>query len=317
MESARQIRALSLLRHACQGCGGSCQGVRVRPVGDAEKAHIEALGAQLAIVDPWEDSALRQVDGQCVFLDDTRRCRIHTTFGAEAKPRICRQYPHVLLETEAELRAGIDPGCYTAWRTWRTEAPRELEAYGAAQVRFDPAQQQPEAALLSLTGRPGATVARLLQTLCPGEPEGREGLPKGLSGRLVSRIQGAGLGTAIEQPDAGPSLRDALRPVVAAFARFDAASPPPWPALDTDQDAWAVETTRRMVFLRLAPQLPVPGSALLVLAGAVACAWADPRPEAFGPALAAWTRGLRAPAFWRALVPQPDVLQWLATGQVA
>ena len=37
--------------------------------------------------------------GSCVFLDDERRCIIHATIAAEAKPRICRLFPYQFTET--------------------------------------------------------------------------------------------------------------------------------------------------------------------------------------------------------------------------
>jgi hypothetical protein len=85
--------------------------------------------------------------------------------------------------------------------------------------------------------------------------------------------------------------------------------------LSPAEDAWAVESTRRMVYLRLAAEIPWgAGIALLVLSGAVICAWADPEPDAFGPALASWNRAIRAQPFWARLLPDQPRLQWLAQG---
>lgn len=39
------------------------------------------------------------VDGQCIFLNPDQRCDIHARFGSEAKPLICRQYPHLAVKT--------------------------------------------------------------------------------------------------------------------------------------------------------------------------------------------------------------------------
>jgi hypothetical protein len=89
-----------------------------------------------------------------------------------------------------------------------------------------------------------------------------------------------------------------------------------WPALSPEQEAWALDVVRRMVLLRLlhATRLAPHPAALLLLAGALSCAMADPRPEVFGPAVAAWTRALRAPGFRAALVPNGAVMGWLVGG---
>ena len=53
---------------------------------------------------------------------------------------------------------------------------------------------------------------------------------------------------------------------------------------------------------------------VIVTSGAIACGWADARPEVFGPALSSWAKAMRHRAFWAALVPRPETLSWLATG---
>ena len=308
------IQALSELRHACLGCGGSCRGVNVRLVGDDEPARVAQLAEQLGVERPIEGGALRQVDGSCVFLDDELRCRIHARFGAEAKPRVCRQYPTVVVHTESGLRAGIDPGCYTAWRTWRDGPEIDVEAFVAGRAELDERQAGFERGLLALLDRPDATIAALVGALCPGAPDAT-GLPVGFAGRLVERLHTADVAGLIARPEAGPSLRASLQPLGAAVRGWSPAKPPTWRPLEGEAEAWALEVVRRTLYLRTSAHIPfVQGVALLTVAGAVACGWADPRMEAYGPALAGWSRALRAPAFWRALVPDPGALLWLATG---
>jgi Fe-S-cluster containining protein len=305
-----KVTVLAPPRHACLGCGGSCQGVRVRLIGD-EVTRIPAIAATLGVEQPVVDGVLRQVDGRCVFLDDANRCRIHAAHGSAAKPWICRQYPLVVARTEAGDRLGIDPGCYTAWSTWRDGPAVEVDEFAANKAERDSATAQEEQAFLGLARN--GTVSGLLGALIPGGDPAAEALPNGLAGRWITRLQHAP-SAMVDRPENGPSFRGALLPVLAAATTWSPDSPPPWPILAAPEDAWAVEVARRLVFLRLIPHLPVRGTALLALLGAVACAWADPRPERFGPAMSAWSRALRVPAFWSRIVPGPAELQWLATG---
>lgn len=309
------IQALSELRHACLGCGGSCRGVNVRLVGDDEPARIAKLADELGVERAIEGGALRQLDGSCVFLDEQLRCRIHARFGAEAKPRICRQYPTVVVHTESGLRAGIDPGCYTAWRTWRDGPEIDVEAFVGGRADLDAREAGIERGLLALIDRPGASIASTVGALCPGAPDST-GLPAGFASRLVERLHTADLAGLIARPEAGPSLRGSLRPLADAVRGWSPAKPPPWPTQAPEEvEAWGLEVLRRTLYLRTAAHIPfVQGVALLTVAGTVACSWTDPRIEAFGPAMAGWSRALRAPAFWRALVPDPGALLWLATG---
>ena len=85
--------------------------------------------------------------------------------------------------------------------------------------------------------------------------------------------------------------------------------------LAPEQEAFAIELLRRLLFLRLLHAMPSVASAgLIAMLGAVAAGWADPEPEAFGRAMVAWGRVLRAPAFWMTLVPGPEQLRSLALG---
>lgn len=309
-----EIQALAPLRHACLGCGGSCRGVNVPLVGEDEIGRMVVLAYGLGIDNPIVDGALRLQDGACVFLDADARCRLHTRWGPEAKPRVCRQYPTVVVHTEAGARSGIDPGCYTAWKTWRTGPEVDVEAFVGAEATLDERQARYEAGLLGVTGQPGATIARLLEAMCPGKVDDT-GLPPGLAARMVERVQAADVPGLVARPEAGASFRAALAPLAASVGTWRADAPPVWRGLPAESEAWAVEVVRRTLHLRLSSRIPyVQGVALLVATGAVVCGWADARPEAFGPALAAWSRALRMPAFWRALTPDPAALLWLATG---
>lgn len=304
------------LRHACAGCGGSCRGVAVR-LFDDEEPGVRGAAEALGVEEPIVGGALRQVDGACVFLGEDARCRIHAAFGAAAKPRICRQYPVVAVRTEAGGRVGLDPGCYEAWRTWRDGPAVELGGLVGGAALLPPDEARAEAAVVAILGV-GTTVAAAIARLAGAAPPADGALPAGFAARLRARLVAMPWPALLGEPTGGASLRAALAPVAALAGSLveDPSRPLPWPTLDTEAEDFAIEATRRAVSLRvLRGTVPgAPPAALLTLCGVVACGWADPRIEAFGPALAAWTRALRAPPFRRALVPDAAAMQALAVG---
>lgn len=298
-------------RHACLGCGHCCTGAFVEVDAD-EARRIEALAPGLGVERPVVDGGLRFTDGHCVFLAEDNRCRLHAHHGAESKPHICRQYPFVAIETEDGPRAGIDPGCSTAWRTWRTGPRFVPDALRTSRRLLPPEQRGAERALLGAMAG-DATVAGLLHLLCTGTRGGPE-LPPGFAGRWIGRVKEARLREFLARPDTGRGLREALAPLPETIAALDPAAPPPW-RLPAQLDAWAVEVTRRTIFLRRAIGFPVvQGVALLTLGGAVLCGWASTSPERFGPAIAGWARIVRFRAIWGRLVPDAPSLAHLATG---
>ncbi len=287
-------------------------GVRVRLVSEEEDERVRALGAELGVESPVVDGRLRFVDGRCVFLDPAG-CRLHARYGAAAKPTICRQYPLVLVDTGAERRVGIDPGCYSAWATRDAPALASEEGLLGHHVPLDAAAARQEAAVGGILAAPGVTVAGALGALL-GVP-GATSLPPGFAGRWIARLQAADLAGLLARPETGDAVRIGLAPMMATLARLDPGAPPPWPALAPAEDAWAVEVSTRMVSLRLCASFPfVPGVALLALGGAVVVGWADPTPAAFGRGLAAWSRAMRAPPWWQAVVPGPEALRELVGG---
>ncbi len=297
------MHALEPVLHACHACGACCRGTRVRLIDD-EPERILAMAEALGVAEPISQGRLRAVDGVCVFLGPDSLCEIHRRFGAAAKPAVCRQYPLVLAETEAGDRVGVDPGCFSLVHTWRGGAPpAEDVPWLASSARRAP--DPGERAVLALLGRPGLGVQDALAALVGGA-EAREGVTE----RLIQRVRGAGLDALLSRPETGPSVRDALLPVIQAITAMDQGSP--HRALDPETDAFAVAMVRRQVYLRLASTVPMAQVvALLGLGGAALCARVDPAPDRFGPALAAWLRALRAPLFWTALLPDPDTLRWL------
>jgi Fe-S-cluster containining protein len=312
------VEILETLRHACHGCGGSCQGQVVRLMAQ-ERLRISAMAPALGIEDPMDGggSQLRQVEGVCVFLDANNRCRIHAEFGPDAKPRICQQYPVIVTRTESgATRLGLDPGCLTTWRSWRDGPEVEVTGAVANRVELSPHNAAAEEALVDLCGAPDATVARVLGTLT-GELPGDDALPAGFAGRWSAVLSRSPLAESLGRYGTSQVFQRHLLPVARGVAALDPRAPPPWPLLDAESEAFALEVCRRMLFLRLADHRGPPAAvAILTLGGAVACAWAHGGGgEVWATSLSAWTRALRSEVFWRTLFPDDALLRWLVTGR--
>jgi hypothetical protein len=319
---SQTVAALSEMRHQCGACGHCCHGHRIR-LEDDEIAIVEAHGVHFGVADPIVDGALRIEDDGCVFLDSDNLCKIHKVFGLTAKPRVCQQYPMRVSLTEDGYRVGIDPGCSNNWASWRTGPVSPFTSLVRPHDNRrppDPAERQ----LLSAACRPGMTVAGVLRVLAAaGGVSASEGeaddLPVGYASRLAQRLAAMNLPRFLAQPAVGHGIRSCLAHLPALIDALDPAAPPAWPGrLGVDEDAFALEVLKRHLFMRLGDEpLPEFGQAVVVLSGAVACGWADPRPEVFGQALSSWAKAVRHRAFWAALIPRPETLRWLITGQAA
>lgn len=96
------------VRFSCTRCGDCCRTWNVM-LGPGERDRIEGLdwtgrepdlvGATTVVETEAPGSGdrierlVRRDDGSCVFLGDDDRCRIHTHFGRDVKPVMCRMYP--------------------------------------------------------------------------------------------------------------------------------------------------------------------------------------------------------------------------------
>jgi lysine-N-methylase len=110
----------------CHSCSNCCREYAV-PVTEAERRRIEAQGwdkdAELAGQrfwkrhGPWWGRRYRLAhrrEGGCVFLGPDNRCRIHTRFGAEAKPLACQLFPFVLVPAGDHWRVSLRFACPSA-----------------------------------------------------------------------------------------------------------------------------------------------------------------------------------------------------------
>ena len=299
------------LRHACTTCGGSCSGVRVRVLEEQRVAQIEQFAATMGIDQPFVNGVLRQTEeGRCVFLDETHLCRIHAQYGADAKPLICRQYPIVGVRTETGERRGIDPGCYSAFQT-QNAAPVSLgEAFAWAHSEFPEPLARMEQALLSVVMSPDQTIDGALARLAG---EAQHHLPKGLLERLWQRLNDPKFTAAATHQSAGPAVRTGLAPIVSAVHEGHQ-----WHVSDPVShrvNTWMLEATRRVIWLRLCPNMPSPMIACLMsLLGAVTVSRLVRQEDAQVAAFTAWSRAMRSSMFWGHFFPDVAAVHWLLRG---
>ena len=309
------VHTLGPARHACRACGMCCHGHSVGLSGD-EPERIRRYAAELGLEDPIDDEGfLRFAEGRCLFLDTDKLCRIHKKWGMEAKPHVCQVYPRRHVSTEAGIRFAIDPTCGTGWQSFE-DGPIEDPAPVDSPTRrpYPPPEVAAERAVIQATAHPLASVAGLA-SLVSGGPPGATTLPEGFPDRVLTRLREARLGQLFAKPELGSAVGEALEHLPRWLET--GAAPPPWTGrLTPTQEAFTLDVVRRALWLRQAPPLRpvVLGHTLVLTIGALGCAWADPAPERYGPALAAWTRVSMQRALWLRLFPDPTVLRWLATG---
>jgi len=108
---------------SCHGCTDCCRNHLVVPLSEAEKKRLEGQGWTRADgVDPAEMIVAgmnqfrlgHQADGACVFLDGSKRCRIHVKFGEAAKPLACRLYPLLIYPAGKKAFVGLRFSCPSA-----------------------------------------------------------------------------------------------------------------------------------------------------------------------------------------------------------
>lgn len=270
-----------------------------------EAALLRSQAAELVIDNPVVDDKIRMSNGECAFLAKDRKCRIHAHFGGDAKPLVCRQFPFVLIEAETGLRAGVDPAS-VAWHTSREggDAVQPPAGVRPRATSLSPEQLAVEQHLVALCGQPDTTLQTLVDVLTGGSA--------GFEGRFLERVREAPLALLLGHATVGPDHRRILMPLVT-----DLPERPPALNLDADLEREAVALIRDALYLRVITKIPlVQATALLLVGGALLAAWSDPSKDAFRPVLSLWCRTLRAGPFWQALVPDPGVLQWLATGEL-
>jgi Fe-S-cluster containining protein len=305
------VETRGVLRHDCLMCGGSCQGVKVPLLNEGEHKRIAEQAVMLGVEEPVVDGVLRRVNGRCVFLGDDQLCRIHAKWGLLSKPTVCRQYPLVATRVGDETRVGLDPGCFTSVKTWKTGPLVPAGALIASTSGFPDTVTQMEAQVLALLDGQD-TVAGALGALT--RSPSTSPWPHAFLERWFVALRGIGLHELLADPDTSPSLTNSLGGL--AQALNEGIPPTQLIVLSSEAEAFALDAAQRMVWLRLCTQVPAPAvTAMLSLAGAVSCAWAHPHDvAAFGQALAGWLRAIRSPSVLGRLLPSPTALRVLIEG---
>jgi Fe-S-cluster containining protein len=110
----------------CTGCGNCCLRWPV-PATEEDFQRVVELSRQVDIgsqpeatlfrkislasaVDKLEQFSYtleKQADGSCAFLTDEKRCRLHTEFGAEAKPGMCQLFPYTFTDAPDGYYASV------------------------------------------------------------------------------------------------------------------------------------------------------------------------------------------------------------------
>lgn len=311
VSGAERVVALGPVRHACHTCGSCCTGWRVK-VAEPERARIEQHGAALDVANPVVDGHLRTVAGACVFLGEDRLCRIHATFGEDEKPIVCRLFPRLSVRANGALRIGIDPGCSSTWRSYVDGPVLDFPPVTSARVEdLPPELAATERGLIGLCRTPGMTLAQLVGIVSDQRGHAPK-LPPGMSARFLKAMKG--LDFFLTHADAGPLLVADLHKAANFIRNVDAARPPKL-TFAAPMSELALETLQRTLFLRLGdPALPPMGKLVLLLGGAIACAYVYRQPGTFGRAFAAWSRLSRLPDFWQPFIPDTEAARTLMTG---
>jgi len=276
---------LGPIRHRCHTCGSGCIGTDVYVLED-ERARLQEQAWKLGIEAPLSGGLVRQVERRCVFLDNENLCQIHSRWGIDAKPRVCQQYPLSFVEVgPLQMRAAIDPGCMHAWADWRAGPEAELKGLVVSNGRRVLEWEAEEEALLALLDPAKRRLAGILEAL--------EWSPSDLAEQLI----GSNLDKRLLHPDTSEPIRNRLAHVATFIYGLD--EPPPL-RLSPVAESWGIEVVRRFLFIRASRDGRPLSQTIAMLAGVYACGWADPAPERFGPAISAWSRVMRTPA-WKSL----------------
>ena len=107
-------------RYQCIQCGKSCGHWRiwvepdlVAPLREHPLAlRLEVAGQNYLLeeADGWHRLGY-DAQGRCFFLEDDRRCGLHSSTGWLSKPRACRQFPLFLAETPDGIQVGLSFRC--------------------------------------------------------------------------------------------------------------------------------------------------------------------------------------------------------------
>ncbi len=121
----------------CHQCGYCCRGSVIPLSGEDYKRlrsqewekQPEFRHTKLLSSFPAAESSYRlahRADGSCVFLSDDGLCRIHSKFGIEAKPTVCRTFPLQLVVHEHQAILTLRRACPSAAADLGNPLPKHL-----------------------------------------------------------------------------------------------------------------------------------------------------------------------------------------------
>jgi len=277
-------------------------------IDESERSRIIGFAELMGLGDPMNGNFLRMDKGACLFLGEDNLCSIHKKYGHMQKPAVCRQFPLVATQTESGIRVHVDPSCYTAMSTWRTGTPIPDQPLIASTINLSGFELSEEEKILRMVSR-AKTTAGLLG-LMSGSKSRKPKAPQGFDGNLIELIQNAKISELLTEPDMGAAFANSIAAIIQVEG-CDFKAPTNSPS--KVRERWAIETVRRVVWLRLTPNIPtVRGVALLTLAGATLAHWLCEKDDDFALFLSGWIRALRSPLFVRRLVPNADTLRRLS-----
>ncbi|UCC31288.1 MAG: YkgJ family cysteine cluster protein [Phycisphaerales bacterium] len=103
-------------RWSCHSCGNCCRTLVIH-LSDEECKRIdrqgweEKLGAAPYVYVGRGRVLNKRSDGDCVFLDENTRCRIHNEYGEQSKPLACRVFPFSVRARRGGWQASIRFDC--------------------------------------------------------------------------------------------------------------------------------------------------------------------------------------------------------------
>ena len=109
----------------CHQCGICCRGSLV-PLDDVDIENLRSqkwdehpgfLNTPIMVRNRSSQRPYRlahRIDGSCVFLSDQGLCQIHSKFGPEAKPTVCRVFPLQLIPRSGSVSLTIRRACPSA-----------------------------------------------------------------------------------------------------------------------------------------------------------------------------------------------------------
>lgn len=138
------LRTLPLVEHwDCHGCGRCCRGGGIPlDLEDRERLgrqgwqqRADFAGLPIIVRQGFWSKSYRlgsRSDGSCVFLTPGLRCRIHEEYGEAAKPRVCRDFPWLLVPLEDFCYLSVRRSCPSA----AAESGRPLDSQRDDVCRF-------------------------------------------------------------------------------------------------------------------------------------------------------------------------------------